>query len=147
MVRYTYSETKCSKCVTLPHTSMKFYRKITTASQKQISPRKHSNKSVLHLQKPFPIVYLHCGSNCAQMEYELHTTHERGGAVLEDKHRLEDQVATLQNAQMSLQAHMQQLQVFCRSGSGLNHLFRDSSPLGDMKKYAIKVCHDVKCVL
>ena len=82
------------------------------------------------------------------MEYELHTTHERGGAVLEDKHRLEDQVASLQNAQMSLQAHMQQLQVICRSGSGLNNLFKDSSPLGDMKNYAIKVRHDVKlCVV
>ena len=32
------------------------------------------------------------------------------------------------------------------SESGLNHLFMDSSQLGDRPKYAIKVRHDVKPV-
>ncbi|KAK2187482.1 hypothetical protein NP493_164g03016 [Ridgeia piscesae] len=51
-----------------------------------------------------------CKAVIDKLEYELHTTQERGGALLEEKHRYEDQVASLQNAQMTLQSHIQQLQ-------------------------------------
>ena len=73
------------------------------------------NLDLRHFRNAF-IIIIH-----TQLEYELHTTQERGGALLEEKHRYEDQVASLQNAQMTLQSHIQQLQVICSVPPTFSH--------------------------